>query len=233
MTPPQTRMRSRLHRSIQMTFGARSLYWFMLPFAGGLGLVAWALAKASMPVLVGAFALTGAAMWAFGRYQLRPAQRAELATRVRVGLVGGAIATVLYDLARFGLVSLVQWSLKPWAAIPLFGAAFIGPHHSTAALYTVGLIYHLCLNGVGFGVAYTIIARRPHPLSGLLWAYGLEAAMALLYPSFLIIKQYGEFLTMSVVGHTVYGLVLGWYARRMLPPGQDNPTAERSSQPAV
>ncbi len=36
------------------------------------------------------------------------------------------------------------------------------------------------------------------------------------YPSFLIIRQYGEFLTMSVLGHVSYGLVIGAWARYRL-----------------
>jgi hypothetical protein len=204
-------------RYTELTFGwARLSYWVLLPLAGGLGLVAWALTKLPMRVLVLILLVLGIALWAVGRYRLDPAQRAELARRVRIGVSGGILATIAYDATRFGLVSLAQWSMAPWAAIPLFGQLFIGPHHSTAALYAVGLTYHLCLNGIGFATAYTVIVKRPHPVTGVLWAFGLEAAMALLYPTFLIIKQYGEFLTMSVIGHLCYGLVIGAWARYWL-----------------
>lgn len=215
-----SRMASAVSRYTQPTFGwGRVSYWVLLPCAGGLGLVAWALTKLPMRILVLLLLVLGVALWIVGRYRLDPARRAELGTRVRIGLVGGVLATIAYDLTRFGLVSLAQWSLQPWAAIPVFGEVFIGPHHSTAALYAVGLTYHLCLNGIGFATAYTVIVKRPHPITGVLWAMGLEAAMALLYPSFLIIKQYGEFLTMSVVGHVCYGLVIGAWARYRLSDG--------------
>ena len=71
------------------------------------------------------------------------------------------------------------------------------------------------------GSAGSVVVKRPHPVTGVLWALGLEAAMALLYPSFLIIKQYGEFLTMSVLGHVCYGLVIGAWARHRLADGSD------------
>jgi hypothetical protein len=201
----------------QPAFGwGRVSYWVLAPFAGGIALVAWALARLPMPVLVLILLVLGIALWIVGRYRLDPARRAQLAMRVRIGITGGIAATIAYDLSRFGLVSLAHWSLDPWAAIPLFGELIIGHHHSTAALFAAGLTYHLCLNGVGFATAYTVIVRRPHPATGVLWAFGLEAAMALLYPSFLIIKQYGEFLTMSVVGHLLYGLVIGGWSRHWL-----------------
>ena len=213
-------MRITASRYTQPAFGwNRVSYWVLLPFAGGLGLITWALTKLPMRVLVLILLTLGAALWLVGRYRLDRERRVELAKRARIGVTGGLAATVVYDLTRFGLVSLAQWSLKPWAAIPLFGELFIGPHHSTAALYAVGLTYHFVLNGIGFATAYTVIVKHPHPITGVAWAMGLEAAMALLYPSFLIIRQYGEFLTMSVVGHVCYGLVIGAWARYWLRDG--------------
>jgi hypothetical protein len=207
-------VRRAIARYTTPTFGwGRVGYWILLPFAGGLGLLAWGLTKLPMRVLVGVFLVSGLILWAVGRYRLDSVRRAELGRRVRIGMVGGLLATAAYDLVRFGLVSVVQWSLEPWGAIPLFGRLFVGPNHSTATLYAVGLAYHFILNGIGFATAYTVLVRRPHPVTGVLWAMGLEAAMALLYPSILIIKQYGEFLTMSVVGHLCYGLVIGGWAR--------------------
>jgi hypothetical protein len=86
-----------------------------------------------MRVLVLILLVLGVALWIVGRYRLDPPRRAELGRRVRIAVVGGVLATIAYDLARFGLVSLAQWLLQPWAAIPLFGELFIGPRHSTAA----------------------------------------------------------------------------------------------------
>jgi hypothetical protein len=86
-----------------------------------------------MRVLVLILLVLGVALWIVGRYRLDPPRRAELGRRVRIAVVGGVLATIAYDLARFGLVSLAQWLLQPWSAIPLFGELFIGPRHSTAA----------------------------------------------------------------------------------------------------
>lgn len=71
-------------------------------------------------------------------------------------------------------------------------------------------------NGVGFGVAYVILFRRPGPLTGMVWGVCLELCMAFLYPSWLRITQLNEFLGVSAFGHVIYGAVLGVVARQML-----------------
>ena len=195
------------------TFGCRTALWLLLPFTGGLGLVLWTLTGLSLKEVGGIVALLGALAWTAGLYLLTPRQRTTVWKRVRTGITAGILATLAYDASRYLSVALVELSVQPFAALPIFGQLIIGPDHSRATLYVVGYMYHFFINGIGFAVAYTIFFRRPGPVTGILWALGLEAAMAVLYPQFLIIKQYGEFLTMSVIGHVSYGVVLGLWAR--------------------
>jgi hypothetical protein len=72
------------------------------------------------------------------------------------------------------------------------------------------------VNGVGLGVAYALVVKRPGPISGVLWGLGLELVMALLYPSWLRIRALEEFLTISIFGHVVYGFTLGMLGRRRI-----------------
>jgi hypothetical protein len=195
------------------TFGCRTALWLLLPFAGGLGLVLWVLTGLSFREAGGIVALLGAVAWTCGLYLLTPRQRATVWKRVCTGIMAGILATLAYDASRYLSVALVEMSVQPFAALPIFGRLIIGPNHSRAALYVTGYMYHFFINGIGFAIAYTISFRRPGPVTGILWALGLEAIMAVLYPQFLIIKQYGEFLTMSVIGHISYGVVLGLWAK--------------------
>jgi len=75
------------------------------------------------------------------------------------------------------------------------------------------MAYHVC-NGTFFGVAYTLVFRRPTWWTGALWGIGLELCMATLYPSWLRIVMLREFLEVSAIGHVVYGSVLGLVAAK-------------------
>jgi hypothetical protein len=182
-----------------------------LPFAGGAGLAVYILAGISLPLAIAALALAGAAAWALVLRRLAPASRAELRRRALAGLVAGLVATVAYDTARYGLVSLLRMSFRPFHVFELFGQLFIGGGHSPALTFAAGLAYHLS-NGTFFGVAYALVFRRPSWWTGTLWGVGLELSMALLYPQWLRIQVLGEFLEVSALGHVVYGTVLGLVA---------------------
>ncbi len=186
-----------------------------LPFAGGAGLVLHILANVSLPLGIAALAVLGAAIWLVVGTRLRPAARRLLLRRVGVGTVAGLIGTVAYDLVRYGVVAAFSMSLRPFHVFTVFGELFIGANHPAATLFVVGLFYHLS-NGMFFGVAYTIVIRRPAWWSGALWGIGLELCMATLYPSWLRIQMLAEFLEVSAIGHLVYGSVLGLVAARGL-----------------
>ena len=90
----------------------------------------------------------------------------------------------------------------------------MGDGASTRTAFAVGAMYHVS-NGIGLGVAYRLLVPRPTWKNGILWAFGLELAMALLFPRWLRMTALAEFFTVSVVGHAVYGVVLAWACRRM------------------
>jgi len=124
-------------------------------------------------------------------------------------------ATAAYDLTRLALVAVLGMDLRPFEAVPLFGQLLTGaPAHSPVAV-AVGVAYHLS-NGVGFGVAFAMVAGRRGIGAGVAWALVLEAIMLTLYPGWLDIRSIREFASVSMLGHVAYGGVLGWMARRLL-----------------
>jgi hypothetical protein len=184
-----------------------------LPMAGGAGLVVHILAGISLPLAIGVLALGGAALWAWVVSRLPAASRTALRRRAGIGVVAGLAGTVAYDLARYGTVALFSMSFQPFHVLYLFGVAFIGAGHAEPVTYAVGLAYHVA-NGTFFGLAYTLVFRRPTWWTGALWGIALEVCMATLYPSWLRIQMLREFLEVSALGHVVYGSVLGLVAAR-------------------
>jgi hypothetical protein len=183
----------------------------LLPLATGAGLVIHIVTGFSLLAAAGALALVGLTGFAVYWRHLTPPARRLLARRIAYGLVAAAAATAGYDLSRLVISATVTTSVDPFVAWPLFGELLTGAPRTSPLAAGVGFAYHL-VNGLGFGLAYVLVFRRPGPVSGTLWGLGLELAMALLYPSWLRIEALREFLTMSVVGHVAYGATLGLVA---------------------
>ena len=139
----------------------------------------------------------------------------RLQRRVRVGLVSGMLATLAYDVTRLLLVSTVGYSIKPFDTWRLFGLGLIGPNTSVAAQWATGVAFHVA-NGLTFATAFTIWMGERGPVWGIGFALVLEGFMLSLYPGWLDIRSYSEFAQVSVLGHLVYGSVLGASAQRLL-----------------
>jgi uncharacterized protein DUF6789 len=184
----------------------------VLPLATGIGLVVYLLARFSLRLGIAVALIVGTEA-AFATWRKSsPAMRDIIRRRVLAGAVAGLLATLAYDVSRYVVVKAFPLVIWPFDVFPIFGQLLIGPA-SKKVLYVVGWLYHL-VNGTGFAVCFAVLVRRPGILSGLLFAGVLEFLMISLYPSWLGLKAYGEFLSVSVVGHTAYGLVLGLVAKR-------------------
>jgi hypothetical protein len=186
----------------------RRIFLIGLPMAGGAGLVVHILTDVSLPLAIGVVALLGAGVFGFVLSRMDPAGRRALRRRAGVGLIAGVIGTLAYDAARYGVVALFEMSFKPFHVFHVFGELFIGTNHPEALIFAVGTLYHVS-NGTFFGLAYTLVLRRPSWWTGALWGVGLELCMAFLYPSWLRIQMLREFLEISAIGHVVYGSTLG------------------------
>ncbi|WP_063127313.1 DUF6789 family protein [Nocardia fusca] len=184
-----------------MATGAALLGYFLT------GVPLWAGVGGTVGFAVGA--------WAVLYQYLTSESRVVLAHRVRIGLLAGAAATAAYDLSRYMLVAVSGSNVRPFAAWPLFGELLgAGPRTQSAAL-VVGFSYHL-VNGLGFAVAFTVVLGDRGVLAGVAWALILEALMVSFYPGWLGMKALAEFVSVTIVGHVVYGIVLGFLSRRLV-----------------
>lgn len=143
-------------------------------------------------------------------------QHHQLKRTLLVGCIAGFLATLAYDASRFLFVAFGQLQFSPFETFTVFGKLIIGQDLSLTLTKTIGTAYHL-LNGTCFGIAYCIFFRGKAWWWGIIWALLLEAMMLTVYPGWLNIQAIlKEFVAVSVLGHVVYGSVLGILAQRFL-----------------
>jgi hypothetical protein len=188
----------------------------VLALASGAALLVHILAGISLGLALLAalviVALAGTVLW----LQLSPAARIELRRRAGAGALAGIAGTIAYDGVRFLLVTLLHWTFWPFDVYPIFGEAIGGTALTGTQALIIGTLYHYT-NGVMFAVAYTILFGTVGWWAGILWALGLEALMLSVYPGWLHPKAFGEFVSVSMLGHVAYGAVIGslgrWWLR--------------------
>jgi hypothetical protein len=163
----------------------------LLPLATGAALVAYI--ALGVPLLGAGVALAaaGAGGWALLWPSLSLEQRSWIRARVGIGLRAGAVGIVAYDAVRFGVVAVADLSFEPFHIFPRFGYALFGPGVSELSATIAGAAFHVA-NGLGFAVAFVLLAARPTPLRGIAWAMLLEAAMLGLYPGWLGVSLTGQ-----------------------------------------
>ena len=187
--------------------------------ASGAALVVYivsglSLAITASVVVLGAL-VAGLALWRVAG----AADRTEVQQAIKMGAIAGVAATAAYDLSRYLIIEVFNFTIWPFDTFTLFGRALVGAGYEGWWVTAVGTGFHL-LNGVGFAIAFTIWFGRRGPIAGVLWALALEAAMLTFYPGWLDIRSISEFTQVSILGHVAYGSVLGWTARRLLPEPQ-------------
>lgn len=154
---------------------------------------------------------------------------------VWIGLLGGLLAAVAYDVFRLPFVLAKEWGIdsvvppmKLFTVFPRFGAMVLGqpieqPTYSLPA-HVIGWIYHFS-NGATFGVMYLALigdARRRHWSWAVLFALGLEFGMLFTpYPTVFGIPLTARFVIVTVTAHAIFGVGLGisvrWLARHAWP----------------
>jgi len=141
-----------------------------------------------------------------------PAQRAQVLRHIKVGLASGLLATLAYDIAKY---TLSQWDpspYNPFEAIRAFGLRLAGPTAPTALVLGTGGAFHF-LNGISFGIAFCFFLGHRGILPGILWGLFLELFQLSLFPGWLDMRFYQEFMQISALSHVVYGAVLGALCR--------------------
>jgi hypothetical protein len=185
---------------IPFLLGACSIAVLLLYFSG-LG----AMGPTVRMLLLPAIALViGLLVWA------RLTQRHPLYHRILAGLWAGALATLTYDVVRVP----ISWAGVPvFKAVSYFGTVILEQSAPSVTSELVGWLYHFS-NGVGFGLMYACIVRRPRAWSAVLWGVSLEVLMLLTpYAEVFGYKVSPQFFAITAGSHIVYGFTL-WLALR-------------------
>lgn len=129
----------------------------------------------------------------------------------------GLVATLAYDVVRPALRTGFGFSFDPYRAIWIFGELITGLPRTHLASALSGWAYHFW-NGIGFGMTFGLVWPRGGMLAGVVWAELLQALMFVTYPRLFGIRlEDPGFLTLGLVGHGVWGLILGYGMTRNRP----------------
>jgi hypothetical protein len=158
----------------------------------------------------------------------------QLCRAVWLGLLGGLIAAVSYDVFRLPFVFSRQLGLSAvvppmdlFKIFPRFGAMILGQpleqSQYSAAAQIVGWLYHFS-NGATFGVMYLAMIGSPSGRSWL-WAVGFAVALELgmlltPYPQVFGIAVTMKFVIVTMAAHAIFGVGLGTTVKRLALVGQ-------------
>lgn len=130
-----------------------------------------------------------------------------------LGLVAGLTATATYDLVRVLVQATGLFEYNAFRAIQIFGSWISGRPESAVPATVAGWTFHYW-NGISFAVFFLLAFGRRPWWYGLVYGLVMEAAMLGLFPLFLRVSDDIGFLSISLIGHAVYGSVLGLFAQR-------------------
>jgi hypothetical protein len=159
--------------------------------------------------------LSAPAMVGLGAMALLTAKRkpnSRLHTALVVGTIGGLIGTAGYDVFRLPFMFVGYRLLAP---IDSYGVLLMGAKSSSPLTGFAGWMFHVS-NGVGFGIAYAVVAlRRPWPWA-VLWAMVLETATVLTpFVDTYALRGKWNLIAIAYAAHVFYGLPLGRWVERV------------------
>jgi hypothetical protein len=132
-----------------------------------------------------------------------------LADLVWLGAWTGFLATVGYDVIRPVVQRALRFDFNPFAAIPVFGQLITGLPPESQTAVAAGWAYHFW-NGISFGMMFALWRPKGGIAAGCLWGLGLECLMLITYPALLRLRLDDPgFLVTSIVGHSLWGALLG------------------------
>ena len=145
---------------------------------------------------------------------------------VLIGVIGGLVAAVAYDVFRLPFVFSKRWGLDGvipqlplFKVFPMFGAMILGETgNPSLAAHLTGWLYHFS-NGATFGVMYGALVngqwRRLWPVA-ILFALGLELAMLFTpYPATFGIRVTTTFVAVTLAAHAIFGVTMGRVSARL------------------
>jgi hypothetical protein len=201
--------------------------------ASGAAILAQALGSVPMRFTVAAIVFPGAAVLT-GVILLSRRQGArfhEFARRLTVGAGWGVLATLAYDAIRPALMRIFRYGFDPYRAIGIFGQLMTGRPAGDPVATVAGWTYHFW-NGISFGMVYALVHPGGGAVSGLAWAMVLQGLMMAVYPALLGARLADPgFLTSGLVGHALWGVILGAGVRRSGSPGRGRPGGSPGGEP--
>ena len=135
----------------------------------------------------------------------------RLRTAMVAGTIGGLIGTAGYDLFRLPF-HLAGYRLL--APIDSYGVLLLGASGSSPLTGFAGWAYHVS-NGVGFGIAYAVVASGRRWWWAVGWAMILESATVLtpFVDTYALRGKWGV-IAIAYAAHVFYGLPLGRWVER-------------------
>jgi hypothetical protein len=133
--------------------------------------------------------------------------------RPKPWIAAGLLGLAAYDLTRIGIVKMFGFDTSPFGAWRLFGSSLSAGLLGDGPSFVLGAAVHVA-NGLGFTWILWSLSLNPKRVS-LIASLVLEALMLISYPQFLGIHSYPSFLAMSLVGHLVFGSVVGQSLARL------------------
>jgi len=181
----------------------------------GLSLVAHVLGVLPMPYFLEVFGIPSLlVLLALGAWA-RIIDAGLLTNGLWVGLWAGLVATVAYDGIRFLVERGHLFGYNGFVPIRMFGSWITGQPVSSLAAKLAGWAYHYW-NGLTFAIIYSLGLGKRHWLFGIGYGIVLECCMLGLFPLFVPITRKTDFIAVSMIGHVVYGAVLGALAQKYL-----------------
>jgi hypothetical protein len=141
----------------------------------------------------------------------RDGERPRLRLAVVAGTVGGLLGTFGYDVFR---LPFHLFGLRLLTPIDSYGVLLLGADRSNDLTGLAGWLYHVS-NGVGFGIAYGVVALGRRWWWGVLWAMVLETAtIATPFVGTYGLRGRWVIIGIAYAAHVAYGVPLGRWVER-------------------
>lgn len=175
-------------------------------------LLAWAYGLGSFAAWF--WALSAPAMVALAAAGVRAARRApsgRFRSAIVAGTIGGLVGTIGYDLFRAPFAAA---GVRAMAPIDSYGVLLLGADGSSAWTGLAGWGYHFA-NGIGFGIAYALVAFGRKWWWGVAWAMVLETATVLTpFATTYRLRGHWDLIALAYAAHLCYGYPLGRIVER-------------------
>jgi hypothetical protein len=136
------------------------------------------------------------------------------ASLVALGGGCGLLSTLIYDMVWPLLTIIFQSHYEPYKAISIFGFLITGRPQTDPVALAAGWAYH-AWNGINFGMMFSLFRPRGGVIAGMIWGIGLQLLLFATYPHLLKVRLNDPgLMVVGLVGHSVWGAVLGYSVRK-------------------